>query len=78
MVVAEVRKQHSGELDLQLIQDQVQALGVWADKLADMTTKAKTIQGNGKIIEDYARDMKLDLDTRVAVVLKALQNAVCG
>ncbi len=78
MVVAEVRKQHSGQLDLQLIQDQVQALGVWADKLADMTTKAKTIQGNGKIIEDYARDMKLDLDTRVAVVLKALQNAVCG
>lgn len=78
MVVVAVRKQHVGELDLQLIQDQVRALALWSDKLADMTTKVKTIQTNGKIIEEYVREMKLDLDNRVGMVLKALQNAAGG
>ena len=71
--MAAIRKEKAGELDTQLIQDQVGALAAWTDRIADMATKARTIQNSGKVIEQCAVDLKADLDLRVAAVLKALR-----
>jgi hypothetical protein len=73
LAVAATRKEEAGELDVQLIQDQLDALSAWSDRIADMATKARTIQSSGKIIEQCANELKADLDLRIAAVLKALQ-----
>jgi hypothetical protein len=75
LTVAAARKEESGELDLQKIQDQLDALAAWSDRIADMATKARTIQSSGKLIEQCAKDLKQDLDDRLAVVLNALKAA---
>jgi hypothetical protein len=75
LAVAATRKEEAGEMDVQLIQDQLDALDAWSERIADMVTKARTIQSNGKIIEQCAADLKADLEVRIAAVLKALQ---CG
>jgi hypothetical protein len=73
LAVAAVRKEEAGDLDVQLIQDQLDALAAWSDRIADMATKARTIQSSGKLIEQCAADLKTDLDLRISAVLKALQ-----
>lgn len=73
LVVAATRKEEAGELDLQFIQDQLDALTTWSDRIADMATKARTIQSSGKLIEQCANELKQDLDSRVSIVLKALR-----
>jgi hypothetical protein len=40
-----------------------------------MTTKARTIQSSGKLIEQCANELKADLDSRVTAVLRALKSA---
>ncbi|MBL8821332.1 MAG: hypothetical protein JNJ77_02005 [Planctomycetia bacterium] len=75
LAVAASRKEEAGELDLQQIQDHLDALGAWSDRIADMATKARTIQSSGKLIEQCANDLKLDLDARVAATLKLLQKS---
>ena len=52
---------------------QLDTLAAWSDRIADMATKARTIQSSGKIIEQCANELKADLDLRIAAVLKALQ-----
>lgn len=75
LTVAATRKQEAGQLDTQWIQDQLDALAAWSDRIADMGTKARTIQNSGKLIEQCATDLKLDLDSRVSAVLAALRQA---
>ena len=75
LTVAATRKDQAGELDLQKVQDQVDALAAWSDRIADMATKARTIQNSGKLIEQCANDLKLDLETKVAVILKTIRQA---
>lgn len=75
MAVAATRKESAGQVDLQKIEDQVNALTVWSDRIADIATKARTIQSSGKLIEQFANDLKLDLDGRIALVMKMLQKS---
>ena len=75
LAVATARKEQAGTLDLQRIQDQLNALAAWSDRIADMATKARTIQNSGKLIEQCANDLKQDLDTRIAGIMKALREA---
>jgi hypothetical protein len=75
LAVAAARKDQAGELDLQKIKDQIDALAAWSDRIADMATKARTIQNSGRLIEQCANDLKQDLDARVAAILTALQPA---
>ncbi len=44
MVVATARKEAAGEVDFHKTQGQVDALAAWSDRIADMATKARTIQ----------------------------------
>ncbi|NUQ65327.1 MAG: hypothetical protein HUU20_22905 [Pirellulales bacterium] len=44
--------------------------------IAEMATKARTIQNNGKMIEQCANELKADLDQRVAAVLEVIGR--CG
>jgi hypothetical protein len=73
MTVAAVRKADAGELDVQTIQSQLNALATWSDRIADMATKARTIQSSGKMIEQVAADLKNDLDVRLLAILQALR-----
>jgi hypothetical protein len=73
LTVAAVRRDQAEELDLQKLKDHIDALATWSDRIADMATKARTIQNSGRLIEQCAADLKQDLDTRVAAILIALQ-----
>lgn len=73
LIVAAVRKQTSDEIDLQKIEDQVDALAAWSDRIADMAKKARTIQNSGKLIEDCATDLKQDLDSKVTQIVELLR-----
>ncbi len=75
-VVASTRKEAGGEVDFHRIQDQVDTLAAWSDRIADMTTKARTIQNSGRVIEQCANELKADLDQRVAAVLEVIGR--CG
>ena len=74
MAVAAVRKESANEIDLGQIENHIEALGTWSERIADMSVKARTIQKSGKLIEDCATDMKEELDRRVAEVLAVLRH----
>lgn len=78
LAVAAARKEEAGELDLQAIQDQLDALASWTDRISDMATKARTIQSSGKLIEQCANELKTDLDARINAMLQALQQSRAG
>ncbi|CAN5460116.1 hypothetical protein BH10PLA2_BH10PLA2_30990 [soil metagenome] len=73
LAVAASRKEQAGAIDLQKIHDQIDGLAVWSDRIADMATKAKTIQNSGKLIEQVASELKQDLDGRVAEIVRVLE-----
>lgn len=75
LMVAAERKEAAGEIDLQKIQDQVDALSAWSDRIADMARKARTIQSSGKLIEEAANELKVDLDNRVEEVIRLLRRS---
>jgi hypothetical protein len=72
LTVAATRCEQAGEVDLQFLRDQLDALSAWSDRIADMATKAQTIQKSGKLIDQCAADLKADLDSRIAAMLKML------
>lgn len=74
MAVAAVRKDSASEVDLAQIENQVESLGTWSERIADMSVKARTIQKSGKLIEDCAIDLKDELDRRVSEVLAMLRD----
>jgi|LSQX01.3.fsa_nt_gb uncharacterized protein YfcZ (UPF0381/DUF406 family) len=73
LVVAAVRKEAAGDLDLQTIEDHLDALAAWSDRIADMATKARTVQNSGKLIEQCAVELKQDFDERVTAILQLLR-----
>jgi hypothetical protein len=56
------------------IENQVESLGTWSERIADMSVKARTIQKSGKLIEECATDLKGELDRRVSEVLAMLRD----
>lgn len=75
LAVAATRRDAAGEIDVQLVQDQIDAIHSWSDRISDMATKARTIQNSGKLIEQCANDLRADLDCRVTAALRALRQA---
>lgn len=75
MAVAAMRRESANEIDLGKIENHVEALGTWSERVADMSVKARTIQKSGKLIEECAVDLKEELDRRVAEVLATLRHA---
>lgn len=73
LIVATTRKESAGELDIQKIEDHLDALAAWSDRIADMAKKARTIQNSGKLIEECANDLKDEMDRRVAEILVLLR-----
>ncbi len=53
----------------------IDSLATWSERIADMATKARTIQNSGKVIEQCANDLKQDLDSRVTAIPTALRPA---
>ncbi|HVA45902.1 MAG TPA: hypothetical protein VNH11_05895 [Pirellulales bacterium] len=74
LAVAAARRGAAGGLDLEAIEQHVQELLGWVDRIAEMATKARTIQTSGKFIEDRANELKDDLDRRLNEVLEMLRN----
>jgi len=73
LAVAAERKQAAGELDVQGIAEQVDALAAWSDRIADMVKKSRTIQSSGKSIEECAADLRNELEQRLARILEMLR-----
>jgi hypothetical protein len=74
LVVAGVRKQAAGEVDLQSIRDNVDSIQKSIACIADIATKARTIQKSGKLIESGVLDMQSELDERLASILRTLKS----
>lgn len=77
MAIAATRREEAGQLDLQRIHSHLDSLVSWSDRIADMATKARTIQNSGKAIEQYVNELKVELDTRIAGILHALKCTAC-
>ena len=73
MLVATVRKNGAEEVDLRFVEDQVDSLAAWSERIEDMATKARTIQKSGKLIEECASDLRSELDRRLNDIQKALR-----
>jgi hypothetical protein len=71
--VAAVRKEAAGKLDLERIQQHIDAIAGWVPRLAEIMAKASTVQKSGSAIENTAREIKDDIDKRVAEVLALLR-----
>ncbi|HET6881174.1 MAG TPA: hypothetical protein VFI31_13520 [Pirellulales bacterium] len=65
LAVAAARREAAGGLDLEAIEQDVQELLAWTERLAEMATKARTIQSSGKFIEQRADELKEDLSHRL-------------
>lgn len=75
LVVTAARREAAGGLDLESIEQHMQELLGWVDRVAEMTTKARTIQTSGKFIEERANELKDELDRRLNGVLQVLARA---
>jgi len=75
LAVTTTRKQAAGQINLQQIRDQVDALGTWSDRIAEWVGKARTIQGHGQFFEKQANELKADLDLRLRTILNGLQTS---
>ena len=73
MVVAAARKEDAEDVDLQFIEEQLDSLAAWSDRIADMATKARTIQKSGRTIEQCATDLKEEFDRRLDEIKKAIR-----
>ena len=71
--VAAVRKEAGGKLDLERIQQHIDGIAAWVPRLAEIITKASTVQKSGIAIETTAKEIKEDIDKRVVEVLALLR-----
>jgi hypothetical protein len=75
MVVATIRKEDTGELDFQQIEQELDGLAAWSQRIAEMAAKARTIQNSGAAVERTTSDLKCDLDARLERLLTLLRAA---
>jgi hypothetical protein len=71
--VAAVRKEASGKLNLERIQQHIDGIAAWVPRLGEIVTKAKTVQNSGNAIETAAKEIKDDIDRRVVEVLALMR-----
>src|SRR5262249_42090835 len=71
--VVAVRKKAGGKLDLEQIQQHIDGIAAWVPHLAEIMTKAATVQSSGKFIETTAKEIKIDIQKRVSEVLNLLR-----
>lgn len=72
-VVTRSRKEAKGEIDLTLIKSNIQKMLNQVDMMADLLTKAQTIQKSGKSIEENTTNIKDDLEALIRVTLELLK-----
>jgi hypothetical protein len=72
-VVAAIRKEANGKLDLDRVQQEMDGLKPWVDRLGEIFAKAGTIQRSGQAIEETASKMKEDLQRRIKNVFDLLR-----
>lgn len=72
-VIATVRKEAGGKLDLERIQQHIDGIAVWIPRLGEIVTKATTVQNSGKAIETAAKEIKDDIERRVGEILTLLR-----
>ena len=72
LAVAAARREEAGGLDLAAIEQHVQELLGWTERIAEMATKARAVQSSGKFIEERANELKEELDHRLNEVLAML------
>jgi len=68
-----VRKEAAGKLDLERIQQHIDAIATWVPRLGEIMAKARTIHNSGSAIESRANEIKDDIEMRVGEVLTLLR-----
>jgi hypothetical protein len=71
--VATVRKAAGGKFDLDRVQQQIDGIADCVPRLAEIVTKANTVQNAGKTIEATAKDVKDDIEKRSGHLLALLR-----
>jgi len=73
IVVAAKRKEDEGQLDLERVEQHIDALIQWVPRLGEIITKARTVKSHGVSIEDAAAEIKKDMETRLNEILALLR-----
>jgi hypothetical protein len=73
LAVAAARREEAGGLDLAAIEEHVNALIAWVDRIVDVGKKANTIRSHGEAIGQFANELKQELDQRLNEVLQILR-----
>lgn len=71
--IAAVRKEADGQLNLERVQQSIDALAAWVPRLGEIMTKANTIQRSGQAIEGTAKEMKKEMEGRIKEILNLLR-----
>lgn len=71
--VVAVRKEAGGKFDLERIQQHIDGIAAWVPRLAEIITKANTVQKSGEFIETTADNIKDDIVRRVKEVFALLR-----
>lgn len=71
--VTALRKETGGEMDLERIQQHIDGIAAWVPRLAEIITKANTVQKSGNAIELTAKEIKEDIERRAEEILALLQ-----
>src|SRR5262249_1591457 len=71
--VTAIRKEASGKLDLDRIQQHIDGVAVWVPRLGETLTKAIAVQNSGKAIETTAKQIKDDIEEPVTQILALLR-----
>jgi hypothetical protein len=71
--VTAVRKEAGGKLDLERIQQHIDGIAAWVPRLGEIVSKANTVQKSGNAIETTAKEIKEDIEERVAEILALLR-----
>jgi hypothetical protein len=71
--VTAVRKEACGKLDLEAVQRHIDGIADLVPRLAEIITKAATVQKSGEFIESTATAIKDDINARATEILRVLR-----
>ncbi len=74
LAVAAARKEGADKLDVEAIEQHIDALTEWVKRMGEVATKASTIKKNGEFIETTVKDMQADMQVRLKAILGLIRH----
>ena len=72
-IITQTRKEKKGEVDLDIVKENIEKMLKQTELMSELITKAKTIKTSGEYIEETAKEIKEQLETLVQSTLELLK-----